>query len=167
VSGLGTDSVQGDLCFVDVLEQMGADVERTASSITVRGTGNLHGVDVHLADFSDTAQTLAAVAVFADSPTTVSGIGFIRRKETNRIAHPVGELQRCGITANETDDGFMIFPGTPQPATIRTYDDHRMAMSFALLGLRVPGIRIADPDCVQKTFPDFWDRLENLSTRMS
>jgi len=92
----------------------------------------------------------------------VTGIGFIRRKETDRIAAVVTELRRCGIEADETDDGFRIVPGDPKPATIETYDDHRMAMSFALLGLRVPGIEIADPGCVAKTFPGYWDELERL-----
>jgi len=159
---LGRDSLQGDLAFVDVLERMGAQVERGSDHTTVTGTGTLHGITVDMSDLSDTAQTLAAVAVFADSPTEVTGIGFIRRKETDRIAGVVAELRRCGIEADETDDGFRIVPGHPEPATIETYDDHRMAMSFALLGLRAAGIAIADPGCVAKTFPGFWDELERL-----
>ena len=111
---------------------------------------------------SDTAQTLAAVAVFADAPTRVQGIGFIRRKETDRIAAVVRELNRCGIDAAAEADGFLIHPGMPTPAEVETYDDHRMAMSFALLGLRAPGIVIRDPGCVAKTFPDFFDVLETL-----
>lgn len=162
VDGLGTDSLQGDLAFVDVLEQMGAEVGRGSDFTEVRGTGVLHGVAVDMSDLSDTAQTLAAVAVFADSPTEVTGIGFIRRKETDRIAAVVTELGRCGIDVTETDDGFRIVPGEPHPATIQTYDDHRMAMSFALLGLRVPGIQIADPGCVAKTFPGYWDEFDRL-----
>jgi 3-phosphoshikimate 1-carboxyvinyltransferase len=162
VEGLGTDSLQGDVAFADALELMGVHVERTATSLEVRGGGALHGVDVDFADISDTAQTLAVVAPFADSPTTITGIGFIRRKETDRIAATVAELRRCGIDAEELDDGLRIHPGTPRPATVQTYDDHRMAMSFALLGLRVPGIRIADPGCVAKTFPGYWDALEQL-----
>ena len=128
----------------------------------VRGTGALHGIDVDMSDISDTAQTVAAVAVFADSPTEVRGIGFIRRKETDRLAAVVTELRRCGVDASETDDGFVVHPGRPQPAVVQTYDDHRMAMSFALLGLRAPGIRIADPGCVSKTFPDYFAVLERL-----
>jgi 3-phosphoshikimate 1-carboxyvinyltransferase len=162
VEGLGTDSLQGDLAFVDALEQMGAEVERGGDFTEVRGTGVLHGVTVDMRDLSDTAQTLAAVAVFADSPTEVTGIGFIRGKETDRIAAVVTELRRCGIEADETDDGFRLVPGRPQPATVETYDDHRMAMSFALLGLRVPGIQIADPGCVDKTFPGYWDEFDRL-----
>lgn len=162
VEGLGTESLQGDVAFVDALERMGVDVARTATSLEVRGGGVLHGVDVDFTDISDTAQTLAVVAPFADSPTTITGIGFIRRKETDRIAATVAELRRCGIDAEELDDGIRVHPGAPQPATVQTYDDHRMAMSFALLGLRVPGIRIADPGCVAKTFPGYWDALDLL-----
>src|SRR5207244_11505723 len=148
--------------FVDLLARMGARVDVDDDTTVVTGTGVLHGVEADLRDLSDTAQTLAAVAVFADSPTRVSGIGFVRGKETDRIAAVVRELQRCGIDAVAQTDGFVVRPGTPRPTTIETYGDHRMAMSFALLGLRAPGIRIADPDCVAKTFPGFWDVLDGL-----
>ena len=100
----------------------------------------------------------------SNKPVTITGIGFIRRKETDRIGAVVAELARCGIEATEDDDGFTIRPGRPAPATVRTYDDHRMAMSFALLGLRAPGIEIADPGCVAKTFPTFWDVFETLGS---
>jgi 3-phosphoshikimate 1-carboxyvinyltransferase len=162
VDGLGGAALQGDARFVDVLEQMGAEVIRADDSTEVRGTGALRGVSVDLRDLSDTAQTLAAVAVFADSPTTVTGIGFIRRKETDRIGAVVRELQRLGIEATEDDDGFTIAPGTPHAGRVDTYDDHRMAMSFALLGLRVPGIEIADPSCVDKTYPAYFADLDQL-----
>jgi 3-phosphoshikimate 1-carboxyvinyltransferase len=162
VEGLGTSSMQGDVAFVDVLERMGATVERGADHLSVIGTDELRGIDVDMADLSDTAQTLAVVAPFATSPTTISGIGFIRGKETDRIAAVVSELRRCGIDAEELPDGLRVNPGTPSPATVSTYDDHRMAMSFALLGLRVPGISIADPGCVAKTFPGYWRALEDL-----
>ncbi len=150
VEGLGRGSAQGDVAFLDVLERMGAVVERSATATTVRDSGVLHGVDVDMADISDTAQTLAAVAVFADGPTRVRGIGFIRGKETDRIAAVVTELQRAGIDATEEEDGFTIRPGTPRPTTFATYDDHRMAMSLSVLGLRVPGIEVADPIAWQR-----------------
>lgn len=110
---------------------------------------------------SDVAQTLAIVATQADSPTRVTGIGFIRAKETDRIAAVVTELRRLGIDATEEPDGFVVRPGSgaPNPCVVSTYDDHRMAMSFALLGLRYPGITIADPKCVAKTYPSFWHDL--------
>lgn len=161
VRGLRRDALQGDVRFVDVLERMGAGVEWADDGVIVTG-GPLRGVTVDLADFSDTAQTLAVVAPFADSPTTVTGIGFIRRKETDRLADTVRELHRAGIAATEDDDGFTIHPGRPQAARIRTYDDHRMAMSFALLGLAVPGIEILDPGCVAKTYPAFFADLDQL-----
>ena len=162
VAGLTRHATQGDAAFADVLAAMGAEVVRDAHGTEVVGTGRLHGVDVDLADLSDTAQTLAAVAVFADSPTRVRGIGFIRRKETDRIHAVVTELRRCGIEAHEEDDGFVIHPGRPTPTVVATYDDHRMAMSFALLGLVAPGIAIADPGCVAKTFPDYFEVLDAL-----
>lgn len=163
VEGLGTGSLQGDVRFADVLERMGASVSRTATSVTVSGNGRLTGVDVDMSDISDTAQTLAAVAVFADSPTRVRGIGFIRGKETDRVGAVVTELRRAGIDAVEDEDGFTIHPGEPRPTRFATYEDHRMAMSLSLLGLRAPGIEIEDPGCVAKTYPDYFTDLAALS----
>ena len=111
---------------------------------------------------SDTAQTLSTVAVFADSPTIIRNVGHMRHKETDRIAAVVTELKRAGIRAEERDDGLTIYPGMPQAAEIHTYDDHRMAMSFSLLGLRVPGIRILDPGCTAKTYPNYFEDLAAL-----
>ncbi len=163
VEGLGTHARQGDLSFVDVLADMGAEVQQTDTATTVRGTGHLRGVDVDMAQISDTAQTLAVLAAFAEGPTTVRGIGFIRGKETDRIRAVVAELQRLGIGATEDPDGFTVLPGPLRPATVRTYDDHRMAMAFALAGLKAEGIAILDPGCVAKTYPGFWDDLRGLS----
>ncbi|GAB3457979.1 hypothetical protein GCM10027519_16200 [Kineococcus endophyticus] len=163
VEGLGSASLQGDVGFADVLERMGARLERTANSVTVTGTGRLSGIDVDMADISDTAQTLAAVAVHADGPTRVRGIGFIRGKETDRIAAVVAELRRAGIEASEDPDGFTVHPGTPAPTRFATYEDHRMAMSLALLGLRHSGMEISDPSCVAKTYPEFFTDLAALA----
>jgi 3-phosphoshikimate 1-carboxyvinyltransferase len=163
IEGLGSVSGQGDAGFADLLGAMGARVQRTATGTTVEGTGTLRGLgDVDMSDMPDMAQTLAAVAVFADRPTRVTGVELIRGHETDRIAAVVAELRRAGIEADEERAGFTVHPGTPRPARIETYDDHRMAMSFALLGLRVPGIEIADPACVGKTFPGFWEALDCL-----
>ena len=162
ISGLGTNALQGDVGFVEVLARMGAEVTIADDSIEVRGTGSLQGIDVDMSQVSDTAQTLAAIAPFAEGPVRVTGIGFIRKKETDRVAAVVAELQRMGITAIEEGDGFLIHPGTPQPATIETYHDHRMAMSFAITGLMTPGIEISDPGCVDKTFPTYWDVIATL-----
>ena len=162
VEGLGRRSLQGDLGFVDLLERMGATVEREDDRTTVVGTGVLHGIDVDLSQLSDVAQTLAVVAAFADSPTRVTGIGFIRAKETDRVGNVVAELRRAGVGADEEPDGYTVRPAPVKRATIETYGDHRMAMAFALLGLRAEGIRIADPTCVGKTFPGYWALLDGL-----
>jgi len=162
ISGLGKNALQGDVGFVEVLAAMGADVTVAEGFIEVQGTGALTGIDLDMSQISDTAQTLAAIAPFAEGPVRVTGIDFIRRKETDRIKAVVTELQRMGIVAVEQEDGFLIQPGMPQPATIETYHDHRMAMSFAITGLMAPGIEIADPGCVDKTFPDYWQVLDSL-----
>lgn len=165
VLGLDSGSVQGDVRFVEVLERMGARVERGDGWTEVHGTGTLRGVDEDLSDISDTAQTLAVLAPFADGPTTLRGIGFIRGKETDRVGAVATELGRVGVRVDELDDGLRIHPGTPHGGVVRTYDDHRMAMSFGLLGLRTPGVSVADPGCVSKTFPDYWQVLGELLGR--
>jgi 3-phosphoshikimate 1-carboxyvinyltransferase len=162
VDGLGPDSMQGDVLFVDVLERMGCRVEWAGSSVTVTGPERLVAVDVDLSDVSDQAPTFAVVAAFADGTSTATGIGFIRRKESDRIAAVVEGLGRLGIAAAEQVDGFSVEGGTPHGGRIRTFDDHRIAMSFALAGLRTPGVVIEDPDCVAKTFPGFFGALEQL-----
>jgi 3-phosphoshikimate 1-carboxyvinyltransferase len=161
VDGLGSHSMQGDIRFVDVLADMGAKVVVDESSITVTGVA-LHGVSADFSQISDTAQTAAAVAVFAEGPTTISGIGFIRKKETNRVAAVVSELRRLGVDATEDEDGFTVIPGPVHPATIETYDDHRMAMSMALIGYVISGVSISDPNCVRKTFPTYFEEMERL-----
>lgn len=169
VEGLSTQSVQGDARFAHELARMGLRVNSTSEdtgSITVVHEGRgLRGGTFDLTHLSDTAQTLAVVAPFADSPVTITGIGFIRRKEIDRIAAVAEQLRRCGVRVDVDDDGWTIHPDPDHhvaPATIETYDDHRMAMSFALLGLRVPGVAIADPACVRKTFPGYWSMLARL-----
>ena len=165
IEGLGAGSIQGDARFAAVLESMGAAVDQDRSTTTVTG-GPLRGVDVDLADMSDTAPTLAAVAALADTPTRVRGIGFVRGKESDRIAAVVAELTRSGVEARELEDGFEVVPGTTVTGgRIRTYDDHRIAMAFSVLGLRVPGIEIENPGCVAKTFPGFFDMLDQLRGR--
>ncbi len=162
IEGLGRSSIQGDVAFADVLAKMGAEVAVGDHSIEVAG-GSLRGVEVDLAEISDTAPTLAVVAAFASGTTTVSGIGFVRNKESDRVSGPVAELNRCGIDATETDDGFVVRPSRlPVAATFETYQDHRMAMAFSLIGLVVPGISVCDPGCVAKTFPGYFGALEQL-----
>jgi 3-phosphoshikimate 1-carboxyvinyltransferase len=162
VDGLGTSSIQGDARFAEVLEAMGAKVDRGADAATVVGTGTLHGIDIDMSDISDTAQTLAATAVFADSPTRVRGIGFIRGKEVDRIGLLVAELRKAGIDAVEHEDGFTVNPGVPHSVRFESHHDHRMAMSLSLIGLRTPGIEISGPACVAKTYPRFFEDLASL-----
>jgi len=166
VEGLGSQSLQGDLGLCQVLERMGCQLEQGTDFTELRGPrpedGGLRGIEVDMADLSDVAQTLAVVAPFASTPTRITGIGFIRRKETDRIGAMVRELGRLGVRADEEEDGLCIHPGMPRPGAVETYEDHRMAMSFAVLGLRAPGIEIRDPGCTAKTFPTFWEVLEDL-----
>lgn len=161
VEGLSKDALQGDVAFVEALARMGCQVEYGAGEITVRGRP-LKGVDIDMNAISDTAQTLACVAVFADGPTRIRNVAHMRLKETDRIVAVVTELRRLGLTVEEFPDGLEIHPGPLQPATVHTYDDHRMAMSFSLIGTRVPGIRIADPGCTSKTYPEYFADLERL-----
>ncbi|OHC05564.1 MAG: 3-phosphoshikimate 1-carboxyvinyltransferase [Planctomycetes bacterium RIFCSPHIGHO2_12_39_6] len=161
VEGIGKNSLQGDIHFVDVLGNMGCKVKWGDNWTEIEGN-TLHGIDVDMNDMPDVVQTLAAVAVFARGKTRVRNVRNMRIKETDRIAAVVNELRRMGISATEYEDGFEIEPSQPNPAIIETYEDHRMAMSFALIGLRVNGIAIKNPGCVAKTFPDYFQRLEGL-----
>ena len=161
VTGIGNNSLQGDIHFVDVLKSMGCKVTTNTHWIEVEGD-SLHGVDVDMGDMPDVVQTLVPVAVFARGKTRIRNVKNMRIKETDRIAAVVNELRRMGISAVEYEDGLEIEPSTPKPAEIETYDDHRMAMSFALIGLRTNGITIKHPECVSKTFPDYFQRLEAL-----
>lgn len=164
VEGLGRGSTQGDIRFLDVLAAMGAEVAIGEDAVEVRGPagGRLRGVDLDLGPISDTAQTLAAIAPFADGPTTIRGVAHARLKETDRVAALATELRRLGQGVEEFADGLTIRPAPVRPAEVATYDDHRMAMSFAVTGLRAPGVRLLDPGCVAKTFPGFFDRLAEL-----
>ena len=162
IPGLGSASPQGDLHFACVLQDMGCEVEIAPDSIEVRGPDRLRGVDVDMNAFSDTMMTLAAIAPFTDDPTTITNVAHTRLQETDRLSAVAAELHRLGITTHQTSSSIRIIPNTPQPAVVRTYGDHRIAMAFAVTGLVVPGIGIQAPGCVTKTFPDFFGRLEEL-----
>src|SRR5262249_55628173 len=161
VSGLNRKSLQGDVRFVDVLEQMGCRVEECDAGITVHGKP-LRGIDVDMNDISDTVMTLGAVALFADGPTTIRNVAHIRHKETDRLAALAAELRRVGAEVEEFADGLRITPRPLHGAEIETYNDHRLAMSLALVGLKVPGVVIKNPGCVAKTYPNFFADLETL-----
>jgi 3-phosphoshikimate 1-carboxyvinyltransferase len=163
VENISANSEQGDIAFLDILKQMGCSILYGENFIEVTGPKTLQGVDVDMRDISDTAQTLAALAPFAATPTIIGGIGFIRAKETDRIGAVCTELTRLGVDVEEQVDGLTIHPAASiNPASVRTYHDHRMAMAFSLIGLRASGITIEDPACVSKTFPHFFEVLESL-----
>jgi 3-phosphoshikimate 1-carboxyvinyltransferase len=161
VEGLGAHSLQGDVAFCQCLERMGCRIEADDAGTAIVG-GPLRGIDVDMNDISDTVQTLGAVALFADGPTNIRGVGHIRHKETDRISALATELRKFGAHVEERPDGLRILPARLHGATIDTYDDHRMAMSMALVGLRVPGVVINDPQCTTKTYPGFFADLERV-----
>ncbi|KND39141.1 3-phosphoshikimate 1-carboxyvinyltransferase [Streptomyces acidiscabies] len=162
VPGLGQGALQGDLGFVEVLRKMGAYVEIAADRTTVRGTGTLNGVTVTMRDISDTMPTLAAIAPFATGPVRIEDVANTRVKECDRLDACAENLRRLGIDVMTGPDWIEIHPGTPKPAEITTYGDHRIVMSFAVTGLRTPGISFDDPGCVRKTFPGFHEAFAQL-----
>ena len=162
VQHLHPDSAQGDVQFVRLLEQMGCQVTFSDMGITVTGPPQLKGIDVNMRTISDTSLTLAAIAPFADSEVTIRNIEHTRWQETDRIHAMVTELRKLGVPIVEHRDGLEISPSAITPAAINTYEDHRVAMAFSLVGLKVPGIRINNPECVAKTFPHYFQVLERL-----
>jgi 3-phosphoshikimate 1-carboxyvinyltransferase len=163
VDNISRQSKQGDITFLEILQQMGCVVSDGPDHIEVTGSDFLYGVDVDMRDISDTAQTLAVIAPFASSPTRIRGIGFIRTKETDRITAVCTELTRLGVDVQEHSDGMIIQPCVSiRPACVHTYNDHRMAMAFSLIGLRASGVSIENPACVSKTFPNYFEVLETL-----
>ncbi|CAN5416077.1 hypothetical protein BH09PSE6_BH09PSE6_18930 [soil metagenome] len=168
VIGAGRHSVQGDVAFADMLERMGAVIERGDDWIESRAPASgLHGIDADCNAIPDAAMTLAVVAAFAAGPTILRNIGSWRVKETDRIVAMSAELQRLGVEVTTGDDWLRVEPTVTlrTDAAIRTYDDHRIAMCFSLasLGPRGVPVRILEPGCVAKTFPDFFHRLAELA----
>jgi len=166
VPGLSRRSLQGDVAFCAALERMGCSVtwhdDADRPAITVSGRA-ARGIDIDMNAISDTVPTLAVTALFAQGPTTIRNVAHVRDKETDRLGDLARELRRLGAVIEERQDGLTIVPAPLHPATVATYDDHRMAMSLALAGLRVPGVRVADPACVGKTFPRYWEALAALT----
>jgi 3-phosphoshikimate 1-carboxyvinyltransferase len=168
VKGLGRDSLQGDTAFSQVLEQMGCMITVGPHDTVVmrRRDEPLHGIEIDMAHISDLVPTLAVVATQATTPTKITGVGFIREKESNRLGDLATELQKLGANIIVDDDGMTISPtDLLHGARLDTHHDHRLAMSFGLLGLVVDGIEIADPDVVSKSWPSFWDALDAIPAR--
>ena len=164
VIGCGTDSLQGDARFAKIMEMMGAEVQWEPNQITVRGSGNLRGIDVDMNEMPDAAMTLAVAALFAKGTTAIRNIYNWRLKETERLQAVSSELQKLGATIEEGEDYIIIKPPEQLlPAEIATYDDHRMAMAFSLAACGGVPITILDPSCVSKTFPDYFDQLSKLT----
>ncbi len=158
------NSIQGDIKFLEVMERLGAKIMDTPSGIEIIGpkNGEYEGIEVDMNDFSDQTMTMAAVAVYARSKTVIKNVGHIRHQESDRMLAIETELKKMGIQCEVCGGDITIYPGTPRPSVVNTYNDHRMAMAFSLVGLKSEGITIADPDCVSKTFADYFEKLEML-----
>jgi 3-phosphoshikimate 1-carboxyvinyltransferase len=154
--------MQGDAAFCDVLGKMGCNATRGEHSTVMEGGDGLRGVDIDMVEMSDLVPTLAATALFATTPTRIRGVGFIRAKESDRLGDLSHELGRLGARATETDDGLVIEPSPLHGSVLETHHDHRLAMAFAVIGLRVPDVEIENPDVVSKSWPGFWDMLGSL-----
>ena len=161
LTDINPHSVQGDAQFTSVLEKMGCLVEKKSHSLHIKGNP-LRGISINMNNMPDAVQTLAVTALFAEGETVIQGIGNLRIKETDRISALANELSRLGAEVETGEDFLIIRPGDYKGAEIETYNDHRMAMSFAVAGLKIPGICIKNPKCVEKSFPDFFKRFANL-----
>ncbi len=161
VTGVNPNSVQGDIHFAEVLEKMGCKIKKGSDYIEVTGS-SLKAISIDMNSMPDTVQTLAVVALFADGKTEIKNIANLRLKETDRIHALANELRKLGAEVEEKSDGIIITPKNMKSSEIETYNDHRMAMSFAVVGLAIKGIKIKNPECVSKSFPDFWERFNEL-----
>ncbi|MGQ9656077.1 MAG: 3-phosphoshikimate 1-carboxyvinyltransferase, partial [Thermodesulfobacteriota bacterium] len=166
VRNVDPGSAQGDLGLLSILERMGCHVNKGEDWIEVARAGPLGTQDMvlELGDMPDVVPTLCVIAAVRQGRTVIKGVGHLRVKESNRLAALVTELRKTGVRAEETEDGLVVWGGHPHGAQIETYNDHRMAMSFAILGLAVPGMRIMGAGCVAKSFPNFWREMGRLST---
>ncbi len=169
VRGVHFDSLQGDIEFIRTLEKMGCHAEDSQEGIILYPPkdGIIHGINIDMSAFSDQAITLSAIAPFADSPTMITGIGHIRKQESDRLAGIEAELDKMGIRTETTDDSIIIYPGVPKSTRVNTYEDHRMAMGFSLIGLRTPGITIDNPGCCAKTFENYFKILDQITDHLS
>ena len=161
IDNLTTDSLQGDIKFLEILKQMGCTVIHGENMIEVRGN-KLFGIEIDMNDLPDCVPTLAIVAAFAETPTTIRNVAHLQFKESNRLTALATELTKMGAKVELYEDGITIKPHLLHGAQIETYNDHRMAMSFAVAGLQVPDVTIVNPSCVSKSFPNFWDEFSKL-----
>lgn len=169
VKGVSLDMLQGDVKFLDVLRKMGCETVKTDDGIAVYGPADcklIGGFTIDMSHFSDQALTLASIAPFADAPITIKGIAHIRLQECDRIKAMTDALSVLGIKTDEQSDCVTIYPGIPTGGVVETYDDHRVAMSFALTGLRAQGVKISDPMCCKKTFSQYFEVLENVIAQL-
>jgi 3-phosphoshikimate 1-carboxyvinyltransferase len=168
VGGLGRGSLQGDARFAGLLGAMGCTVEIAAgrTNVSRSSTTELRGIDVDMADISDLVPTVAAVALFAETPTRITGVGFIRGKESDRLGDLARELRNLGGDVDETDDGLLVRPSASALhwGVVNTHHDHRLAMAFAVVGCAVPGVEVVDPEVVSKSWPGFWNMLDGLAS---
>lgn len=163
LTNMNPQSAQADMQFIKLLEQMGGKLSYSDNSITIKGSGEtIEPFNVDMESCPDQAMTMAVLAAFANGASTLSGIRSLRVKETERVVALEQELAKMGITTSSTNDTLTIHGGNPQPATISTYGDHRMAMAFAVAGSKLAGMRINDPNVVSKTFPNFWEKLGEM-----
>ena len=166
VENLSLPSLQGDTKFVELLERMGCRIDRSGVGLGVQGTPDLQAIDADMADMPDVALTLAVVAAFAYGQSSIRNIGHLRVKESDRVSAVVQELRRLGVEVREEEDAMHINGqggAGLHGARIQTYNDHRIAMSFALAGLRISSVEIEGEECVAKSFPDFWQRFQLLA----
>jgi len=162
INNINPNSAQGDIHFIDVLEKMGCEIEKGKDYLELECVGKLKGIEINMNSMIDTVQTLAVVASLAEGTTKITNVGNLKVKETNRLDALQNELTKCGIKVEAGDDYIVVEGGKPCGAQIATYDDHRMAMSFAVMGAKIPGVIIENPSCVSKSFPEFWEIFEKL-----
>jgi len=163
LTNIGSQTRQPDYAFLDILERLGCEVTRSETATRIRNQGSLKGgFSVDMKPLSDATLTLAAIAPFADGPITMTGVAHIRHHECDRISAICTELAKAGVCVEEHDDGLTVYPGKPKFAVLETYEDHRMAMSLAVLGAAGAGVELMEPACVSKTCPGFFDEITKL-----
>jgi 3-phosphoshikimate 1-carboxyvinyltransferase len=162
INNINPNSAQGDIKFIDILEEMGCKIIKGDNYFELESNGKLKAVNVDMNSLPDSAQTLAVVAAFAKGKTKITGLATLKVKETNRLLALKNELEKCGIKTEIGDDYIIVEGGNPIGAQIKTYDDHRMAMSFSIMGAKIQGVKIEDPNCVSKSFPEFWEFFEKI-----